>query len=215
VQKHLAAVIFIVFLLGTAQVSDALIYEFNDSGVVPFSAVMDISVSGNSIHIKLNNTSPVKTQTSDNIPAIIGFGFGLTNYNSSLMPITWIMQVFDINKTLVTVGQDGGVADWRRSGYGDNNIFMIAATSQGGLYDPLANVYNLSSAYLTTAYLDMTFSAIPILDVAVNPNMKVIPPGGQNSFYVEGQSIPTPEPGTLLLLGIGLIGIGIVMRELF
>ena len=32
---------------------------------------------------------------------------------------------------------------------------------------------------------------------------------------VQGNLVATPEPGTMLLLGLGLIGIGIVMRELF
>ena len=101
-----------------------------------------------------------------------------------------------------------------RGSHGDNNIFIYAATSQGGLYNPIANVYNLIFGIFNNCLFGHNFCGNPILDVAVNPSIKLIPPGRQN-YYVEGQAIPTPEPGTMLLLGLGLIGIGIVMRELF
>ncbi len=42
---------------------------------------------------------------------------------------------------------------------------------------------------------------------------KVATGAGSDQFRLEGIS-PIPEPGTLLLMGIGLIGIAIVMREM-
>jgi hypothetical protein len=211
VKHHLAVAICIIFILGTAEASEALTYEFSDNSHVPVSAAMDISISGSTLHITLNNTSPVT-----NNPPITGFGFGLTNYNSSLLPITWTMNAYDTNKVIVAVGQSGNAGDWKRSSYNNNNIFMYALSDpEGGLYNPLANVSSAPSpVYLTAAYFDITFATMPILDEAVSPYIKITTPGIL-PYYVEGKSIPTPEPGTILLLGLGLIGIGIIMRELF
>ena len=125
------------------------------------------------------------------------------------------MNAYDKNKALVAIGQNGFAGDWKRGSHGDNNIFIYALSDpEGGLYNPIANVSNAASPlYFTTAYFDITFATTPILDEAVNPSIKITPTG--LAYYVEGEAIPTPEPGTMLLLGLGLIGIGIVMRELF
>jgi hypothetical protein len=32
--------------------------------------------------------------------------------------------------------------------------------------------------------------------------------------FISGKLVATPEPGTMLLLGLGLIGIAIIMREM-
>jgi hypothetical protein len=207
--------ISVMFVLITVLPAFALTFEFSDSAVVPVSAVMDISISGNSIHVELNNTSPIKYNGLNNFPAIIGFGFRFANYGS-LLPISWTIEAKNTIGTLMVIGQSDVAGDWMKGSYDNNNIFMLTNRgSIGGLYNPLADVSSAASpAYLTTTYLDMTFAAIPILNEAVNPYIKIIAPGSNNFYYVEGRSIPTPEPGTLLLMGIGLIGIALVMREM-
>ena len=67
----------------------------------------------------------------------------------------------------------------------------------------------------TPATLVMTFSEDPRLNESVAPIIRV---GNMDFFITRNLSrvslVATPEPGTMLLLGIGLIGVAIVMREM-
>ena len=61
----------------------------------------------------------------------------------------------------------------------------------------------------------MTFlGGDPDLDESVAPIIRVGNIFSILTQFVKGKLVPTPEPGTLLLLGLGLIGIAIVMREM-
>ena len=75
-RKLSTVVVCVFFCLGTAQVSDALTYKFEDTIIgVPFQATMEINVSKNVLTINFDNTSPESYG-----PTIWGFGVGLKNF---------------------------------------------------------------------------------------------------------------------------------------
>jgi hypothetical protein len=139
-------------------------------------------------------------------PTIIGFGVPIGNYDSIKSGgFSW--------KPLISGGTDVS-SGWYRfvGGYSTNQIYFYAQTSFDALYNPLYN----NSGNVTPASMVITFNAgNPILDMTSAPFIDVGNIGTSSLPYVSGTLVATPEPGTMLLLGLGLIGIGIVMRELF
>jgi hypothetical protein len=205
VKKHLAVVVFIVFLFGGVQVSDALIYKFEDTILgVPFQATMDINVSGNQLTINLENTSPIAYG-----PTIWGFGVGLKNF----------YEIIGSMKKEFTAGGIDVTNNWTKPGFGDYLFYFSARSdSSDSLYNPGSKQFNPTMNSSTPATFIFTFSGVnPVLDESVMPIIRVggsAFSGSSAPLITKGNLVATPEPGTLLLLGLGLVGIGLIMREM-
>jgi len=200
--KLITVVVCVFFIMGTAQVSDALTYQFDEEfNSTPFQATMELIVSNNKLTIKLQNTSLESAG-----PAISGFGVSLLNYPSIYSGMTW---------TLLAADDKDVSARWYKYGVSNYqlNFYAISAVLDG-LYNP--KYKGLTSDDRTTPAL---FTAefklgTPELNENFTPIIYVGNIGLTNTPYVTGRLVAAPEPGTLLLLGLGLIGIGIIMREM-
>lgn len=84
--------------------------------------------------------------------------------------------------------------------------------------DPLVSAVNLQAGETT----DRLFAAYSPVGSLPGPGLGPIPPGtasftfskaGGSNFSVTGLIVPVPEPGTLLLVGGGCLGIGLAGRR--
>jgi hypothetical protein len=207
VKNLITQLVCVFFILGTSQVSDALTYKFEENILgVPFQATMEINVSEKMLTINLQNTSPIVAG-----PTIYGFGVSLKNYSSIASGLTWELQ---------TGGGKDVAATWSKTGLIlDASIYQLYFSTYSdiwyGLYNPDSKQFN--SAYGSTpASLTAKFTlGDPEFNDSLAPVIRVgNVPGSSNPQYVKGTLVATPEPGTLLLLGLGLIGVALVMREM-
>jgi hypothetical protein len=211
VKNLIGVLVCVFFVLGTAQVSDALTYKFEDTIIgVPFQATMEIGVSGNQVTINFQNTSPVNYG-----PTIYGFGVSLTNYgivNANL----------DMKWELLVGGNKDVAKEWKKQGLFLNNsnyqlYFSTYNDVSYGIYNPESKQFISSFGSTPASLTAMFFSGSPELNDSIAPVIRVgnVPGlGASIPQYITGRLVATPEPGTLLLMGIGLIGIAIVMREM-
>ncbi len=178
----------------------------------PVSALLDYTVSGNTVGIVLNNTSPLyDSLMNSNSPAIVALGF-----NASADVGHDDLDVFAFS--FVRGNETGTYTDiseeWTFSkkpalqGTGGVEFDFIPKTESGvqyGLINPLAMGYDGSNLFETPALLTITFTGNPgdLSDWYIR--FQNVGAGGEFSTTAPGA--PVPEPGTMLLVGTGLIGL--------
>jgi hypothetical protein len=203
VRKLSTVVVCIFFVLGTAQVSDALTYKFEDTIIgVPFQATMEINVSKNVLTINFDNTSPESYG-----PTIWGFGVGLQNFYEIIGG--------GLNKEFTAGGKDV-TKNWGKPGLTEYPFYFLANSDRSdSLFNPKSKQFESEDNSSSPATFIITFlGGEPDLDESVAPIIRVGNVFSSSPQFATGKLVATPEPGTLLLLGIGLIGIAIVMREM-
>ena len=203
-KKLITVVVCVFFILSTAQVSDALTYKFDETILgVPFQATMEINVSKNVLTINFDNTSPESYG-----PTIWGFGAGLRNFYTIIGG--------GLNKEFTAGGKDV-TQNWGKPGITGYPFYFLANSDRSdSMFNPKSKQFESGDNSSTPATFTITFlGGDPELDESVAPIIRVGNVFSSSPQFVTGKLVATPEPGTLLLLGIGLIGIGLIMREMF
>jgi len=216
VKKLLISVVGLLVSFALAASANALSYQFSGDaygGIA--SATMEVTITGNQVTIAIDNTSPRKTNDalSYNSPAINGFGF---NLGSLVKPSEWVLSARktsagDISTISGSATGTKGLWDYGTNPAASLNfMFTTGYYIQGYLLNPVAGPSGLGGPFYTTAILTMTFNQN--VEGFTDPLISFtnVGTGGKGELTLT----PTPEPGTLLLMGIGLIGIALVMREM-
>lgn len=250
-------ILTVSLIMAMALNAHALTYTFwgEDEGGVG-SATMNITITGNTLTLTLDNTSPTSLiESADwNISAITGFGFNLGNDPLPTLE-SWSLTAFNTGNEEVTIGRGGtevkgnlgpwNMGDWQH-GVELDYLSHIDNGIANALYNPKLTeddfIFRGPSAYLTKAVLTMRFDATPSLadpqlifrdeDESGNKieywgatyvrfqrvgfdtkgSLKLV---GDPFEAPGGGPLPTPvpEPGTIVLLGAGLLGLGIYVRR--
>lgn|GEM_PF-6936533 len=222
--------LFVLVCLGR---SEAITYSYTFSETYNYgvaSAEMDFKIEGTTLILSLRNTSPVQCLSPYNdkysSPGISKFGFVLPGvfYSDNS---DWILKAFEDKslKNEIVIGdrwQNQSSIWYRDSGF----IFKISYP-KGALFNPLVKgTIPGDFSYFTSAEMTFYFKDSIEAKLTSNDFKPFITMGniGHNIIFddndpnqqtITGQRVATPEPGTLLLFGIGLIGIGIILREMF
>jgi hypothetical protein len=209
---------------GTQVKADSFTFDNGD-----VSGTMEISVSGNTL------TAIVENTTASSADVIVAFGIELDDPEPSL--VSWSLIGVDKDGETRDLG-DEGLWVLTTSAAGNLDLSNVAATDDygtdltGGLYNPDYNtsgttyLQNNDDPIFTTATWTLTFDDTPVpLYFAADgsqsgsPTMRFMGASDGGNIVGDGTTLngvsatPTPEPGTIALIGLAIVAVGVRRRR--
>ena len=224
--RAITLVVNLVLLLGLASGAQAIIYNYTFSGVTPYgtaSASMVLDVTGDRLSMTLENTSPV---SSGNLPSITSIRlWSDPEITGSVVSNSWSLSAGRLQNGNLSLGSillspTSSYSGWSRGagylfytdyiGYGIFNPAAAESLSSSVYFSQFGNVF-------TPTYLTMLFSSNMENLLMPNPTLVMAYSGLQGPGRLElsgtGGAASVPEPGTILLLGAGLLGLAAVRKR--
>ena len=188
------AVLMAVVGIGFTGVEASIIYNFE--GVTPVGANFQYSYLA-------------QLSADQKIDTSLGRNFGVIYDFAGLISATSTALVAGI--TVATVQEATTVPQPSFQAVPDSSVLNIRTEITGTFESAsLADIYRvLAVSSIGPATMLITQSAQAVKDVPGDPSNNTL---SGNSVMVEGPN-PVPEPGTLLLIGSGLVGLGIIRRR--
>ena len=211
-------------LLVLPVVAQAMSFTFEgtaNNGIGSATLDFDISADGKIWKVYIDNTSPTTliSGPGDNISAITGFGWDVDDGSASAF--TWTLAAEDEHSTLQDISGSWNVGPGSTGSvvldvFAQNNSGTAAA-----LYNPAwaasPSTLGNTNPFFTTAILTVNYTEPEYLRVFTesdpqdgSPFVRMQRVGYDNDGSLK---LFVPEPSSMLLVGIGFIGLAIIRRR--
>lgn len=202
-----------MLLLGVAATAQAIPYSFtnitNTGADVASQLSVDVTASGTDTLFTFTNIG-----TTSSVITKIFFDWGTDPYNDPF-PLAYKGKTQSAGVSFNLLPADSNFP-------GGNTIsfetdWAAGRTNSGGVNNGINNSPVASPEYLTIAFFGNTSTFDEVIAALNDESFRIglhiqslpLPDGDSDSYVNDGHGAPVPEPGTMMLLGVGMFGLAI------